>query len=85
MWSKIVRFFHDSETIFIARTKYTVGLAFTAYTQAGLDLSPFLTNAKWIFVSKILAAWLVLDGTVSEWARKRRADDMDGGAGGHSA
>lgn len=68
----------DSETILIARVKFAVGTLFQVLSAT--DITPLFNlmhvDPKWIPVWQIGAAWLMADGMMSEWARRRRDGDM---------
>ena len=72
MWDKIKRWFWYSESIAWARVKLFVGTAFTAIQQSGVDLTSFFDSQRVKIAIQIAFAWLIVDGTVSEWARRRR-------------
>lgn len=73
---KIKAWFKNSETIFIARLKLFSGLAFTAFQQSGVDIASVVESPKLQVALKLFFAYLIVDGTVSEWARRRNADDL---------
>lgn len=73
MWEKVKAWFKDSETLFIARVKIFVGTVFTAIQQSGVDLTTFVESSKVKVAIQIFMAWLIVDGTVGEWARRRRS------------
>ena len=75
MWRKFLDSFHDSETIVWSRAKAFVGTIMLAIVNSGADMSVFL-SPKWLVVWQIFAAFLVADGAFSEYARRRRADDL---------
>jgi hypothetical protein len=68
----------DSETILIARAKFAVGTLFQVMSQ--MDVTPLLSilhiDPKYLIVWQILSAWLIADGLMCEWARRRRDPDM---------
>lgn len=72
----MLAWFKDSETIFIARVKVTLGVAFTAIQQSGVDLTSFTDRPGVKIAIQIFMAYLIADGTLGEWARRRRAADM---------
>lgn len=76
MLDKIKAFFKNSETIFIARLKLAAGLIFTAVQQSGVDIASIVDNPKAQIALRVLMAWLILDGTLTEWARRRNATDL---------
>ena len=65
--------FHSSETILIARIKIFVGIAFTALQQSGVDVASFVEDHRLQIAIRLFMAWLVVDGTVGEWMRRRNA------------
>ncbi len=65
MWDKIKAFFLNSETIFWARAQIAVGALWTVLSVT--DLAPLL-NPKW------LTYWLILNGFITEYLRRRNAD-----------
>jgi uncharacterized membrane protein len=78
MWAKFAASFHDSETILIARIKMFIGIAFTAMQMSGIDLASLVTDSPRVQAAiKVFIAYLVVDGSVSEWARRNRATDLD--------
>lgn len=66
MWEDIKAWFKRSETIFWARLQVAVGSLWSVLIVT--DLSPLLTNPK------IMAAWLIFSGFVTEMARRRNAN-----------
>jgi hypothetical protein len=72
VWSRVVSFFKDSETIFIARLKVLIGGLFLAVNQAGIDVTEFGLDHKYQTVFTVACIWLAADGTLGEWARRRR-------------
>jgi hypothetical protein len=86
MWAKIKSLFrsftasfHDSETILIARIKLFLGMGFTAIQTSGVDIaSLFVTNLRWQAAIRVFFAWLIVDGTLTEWARRNRNTDLEG-------
>ena len=75
MWDRILLWFKGSETIFIARMKAFLGLAFTAVQQSGQDLAAFFTDHPNLQIGiRVFFAYLIVDGTLGEWARRRGAD-----------
>lgn len=78
MWQKIKASFHDSETILIARIKMFVGMIFTAVQTSGVDLAGLITESAKVQAGlRVFFAYLIVDGTLGEWARRNRADDLD--------
>lgn len=72
----MLAWFKNSETIFIARVKVTLGLAFTAIQQSGVDLTAFTDKPAYKIAIQVFMAYLIADGTLGEWARRRRATDL---------
>jgi hypothetical protein len=68
----------DSETILIARTKFAVGTLFQVVSQ--MDVTPLFNllhvDPKWLPVWQVASMWLMADGLMSEWARRRRDDEI---------
>lgn len=73
-------------TLVIARIKLLLGGGFTALQQSGVDIASIVTNNEaYQAAIRIVMAWLVFDGTLSEWARRHKADDIGGpDVDGHS-
>lgn len=67
MWSKIRRFFSDSETIFLARLQMVLGIAWEI--AAAVDWSP-------VVPPKYLPYYMIAAGILTELARRARADDL---------
>lgn len=78
MWNAIVKFFSDSETIFLARLQGLIG--FLVAAAGAMDWSPLigLASGGGFNRSQVisLGVVLLLQGIVTEWARRRRADDV---------
>lgn len=72
MLAKIKKWCLDSETIGYARAKSGVGLVLFAVQQSGVDLHVFLTDKQYA-IYQIGAMFLLLDGGISEYVRRRRA------------
>jgi hypothetical protein len=78
MWTKFAASFHDSETILIARIKLFLGMMFTAVQTSGVDLAGFISDRPGMQAGvRIFFAYLIVDGTMGEWARRNRATDLD--------
>lgn len=75
-WTSFYHSFHDSETLLLARIKLFLGVGFTALQQSGIDVAGFVENPKLQMALKVVFAWLIVDGTISEWARRSRATDL---------
>ncbi len=73
---KIKAWFKHSETIFWARFKFAAGSLLQILCQT--DATPIFAllhiDAKWVPVWQIISAWLMADGLLSEWARRRNSD-----------
>lgn len=76
MLDSIKGWFKNSETIFIARAKMTAGLLFTAFQQSGVDVASVVESPKLQIAVRVFFAYLILDGTLTEWARRRNAPDL---------
>jgi len=77
MFDAISAFFKNSESIFIARMKLLLGGVFTALQTSGVDVSSLVTESpKWQNAIKVLFAWLIFDGTLTEWARRRNDPNL---------
>jgi hypothetical protein len=70
MWTSIKNFFKDSETIFYARLQYALGIVamIVTYVEPSV-LAPILP-------SEHFPLFLVLNGVMTEYLRRRRAEDM---------
>jgi hypothetical protein len=73
MWAKIVKSFHDSETIVFARAQVFLSILAAvalpiAHVVFSIDLSPLFDDPKY------LIAWLFVSGLVQEFLRKHRED-----------
>lgn len=70
MWSRIKRFFHDSETIFLARLWTILGVlaGVITYVEPGV-LRPVIPS-DWFPV------FMVIHGIAMEYLRRRRDRDM---------
>jgi len=75
MWDDIKDWFKDSETIFIARLKVFLGAVVQVLTQT--DFTQFGLSPHWVLALQIFSAYLIADGLGGEWARRRRATDLD--------
>lgn len=74
--NRIKAWFRNSETIFLARLKLMAGLAFTAVQQSGVDIASVVESPKLQMAIRVFFAYLILDGTLTEWARRRNAKDL---------
>lgn len=69
-WNKIKAWFHDSETIFLARLSAFGGAVLQVLDTTDPQMFATLIGAKWFPV------FLIGFGVVLEYARKRRATDL---------
>lgn len=76
-WISFHASFHDSETILWSRIKVAVGLIFVA--TMGFDMSTIITDPHWLLVYKVASVFLMADGGFSEFIRRNRATDLEGG------
>ena len=76
-WISFQHSFHDSEIILLARIKLFLGLGFTALQQSGVDVAGFVEDTRLQMALKVIFAWLIVDGSVQEWARRNRATDLN--------
>jgi hypothetical protein len=76
MLKTILAWCKDSETIAIARAKFIIGAVFTAVQQSGVDLTALTDKPGYKIAIQVFMAYLVVDGTLTEWARRRRAADL---------
>ena len=70
----MLKWFKNSETIFIARVKVFLGVLFTAVQQSGIDVASVVDNPKLQMAIRVFFAYLIVDGTLTEWARRRNSD-----------
>jgi hypothetical protein len=70
MWSRIKSFFKDSETIFWARAQTLLGVlaAVVTYVEPAV-LQPLIPSEAFPY-------FLVVNGLLTEYLRRRRADDL---------
>jgi hypothetical protein len=66
LWTKIKAWFHDSETIFLARLSTLFGVVLQVLDATDPQMFATLIGAKWFPV------FLFVFGVVLEYARKRR-------------
>lgn len=76
MWDSIKDWFKHSETIFIGRVKMALGLGFTAIQQSGVDIASIVDSPRLQIALRVFFAYLILDGTLTEWARRRNAPEL---------
>lgn len=78
MWAKIKQFFHDSETIFMARLEVILG--FVTAALGGIDWTPLLSAGTVPDFSVNLAVnigvIMIIKGLLLEWARRRRDPEL---------
>lgn len=79
MFEKIKHWCLGSETIAWARAKTGIGSVLFVVQQSGVDLHQFLTDKQYA-VYQIGAVFLMLDGGISEFVRRRRAEYNDDGS-----
>lgn len=70
LWTKIKAWFHDSETIFLARLSTLFGVVLQVLDTTDPQMFATLIGAKWF------PAFLFVFGVVLEYARKRRDPDL---------
>lgn len=75
MWEKIKAWFHDSETVFYARLQAAAGALIVAIQMPEL-MTVLLTDGDISWPRLIIAAVLLVNGFVTEYLRRRRAEDM---------
>lgn len=70
MWEKIKSFFKDSETIFWARAQTLLGVVAGVVTYVDPQvLQPLIPSEAFPY-------FLVINGLLTEYLRRRRADDL---------
>lgn len=74
MWDRIRRFFRNSETIFWARAQTFIGLLAGIATYVDPQLVAPVLPAKW------LPVYLLVNGVLTEYLRRRRGGTGDSGA-----
>jgi hypothetical protein len=67
-WDYTYGSFHGSEVLIWSRFQVAFGSIWLAVSQS--DLSPFISNPKF------LSGWLIFNGFVTEYLRRRRAEDF---------
>jgi hypothetical protein len=72
MIDSIRKWCHDSESIIYSRLKVGIGSALFIVQVSGADLHQFMSD-KWYAVYQIGAAFLMMDGGIGEYVRRRRA------------
>lgn len=70
MWERVKTFFKDSETIFWARLQMLIAAVITVL--ATIDPSLFASYVP----TGYLPIYIFASGVVTEWARRRRAEDL---------
>lgn len=78
MWEKFKQWYHDSETILIARFIALLGTITAALgTMDYTNMIAHVTSGNFNWRSFLfLGAVGMLTGPLLEWARKRRAEDL---------
>lgn len=72
MWAKLRNWFRDSETIFFARLQAFLGIVAGIVTYVQPEVLAPIIPADWF-------PWfLVVNGLLTEWLRRRRDEDMTG-------
>lgn len=75
MWIRIRTFFKDSEVIFLARLQVVAGIL---WSLAVFVLDPSVsTGIQQLLPAKYLPYFLIALGVLTEYARRRRATDLD--------
>ncbi|PAQ06784.1 hypothetical protein [Mesorhizobium temperatum] len=70
MWTRIKSYFSDSETIFWARLQAAIGVVAAVVTYVDPQvLAPLIP-------SEIFPWFLVINGLLTEFLRRRRAEDL---------
>jgi hypothetical protein len=69
-WSRVKRFFLDSETIFLARLQVLAGIVFTVLATFDPSVLAPIIGDKWF------GPFLLIWGILAEVARRRNADDL---------
>ncbi len=67
-FDSFVASFHDSEVLVWSRVQFLVGVVWAVLSQT--DLSPVISDPKY------LTYWLIANGVITEYLRRRRADDF---------
>lgn len=79
MWETVKKWCHDSEAIAYARGKVAVGTALFVVQASGVDLHQFLTDKQYA-IYQIGSVFLMLDGGIGEYVRRRRATYNEDGS-----
>lgn len=74
MWEKIKAWFKDSETIFWARLQVLIGAIGAVLVTT--DLSPLVATGMPTKQQLILFGIVIGQGVLTEYLRRRRADDL---------
>lgn len=70
MWTRIKAFFSDSETVFWARAQAALGIVAGIVTYVEPQVLAPIIPGDWFPV------FLVINGVLTEYLRRRRADDL---------
>jgi hypothetical protein len=78
MWDSIKQWYHDSETILIARVIAFMGAVLGALGSMDYtNMIAYITSGNFNWRSFLmLSAVALFTGPLLEWARKRRAEDL---------
>lgn len=70
MWTRIKKFFSSSETIFWARLQAAIGVVATVVTYVDPQILSPIIPGEWFL------SFLVINGVLTEFLRRRRAEDL---------
>ncbi|MER9217853.1 hypothetical protein NKI48_02810 [Mesorhizobium sp. M0644] len=70
MWTRIKKFFSGSETIFWARFQAALGVVAAVVTYVDPQVLSPIIPGKWF------PLFLVINGVLTEFLRRRRAEDL---------
>ncbi|MER8602777.1 hypothetical protein NKH48_03145 [Mesorhizobium sp. M1233] len=70
MWSRIKKLFSDSETIFWARFQAALGVVAVVVTYVDPQVLSPIIPSEWF------PLFLVINGVLTEFLRRRRAEDL---------
>jgi hypothetical protein len=74
MWEKIKAWFKDSETIFWARLQVFIGSIWSSFL--GFDWALMIRDTPPTWREWAIAGVIVAQGGITEYARRRRAEDL---------